>query len=75
MSRIVKCDRCGKDITGKDRAYFSFHWKDETTDDLVGKNPWEGMDFCESCVREIRSVVERPSLSTTVLGEEPDAWR
>lgn len=61
MSRIVKCDRCGRNITDKDKGYFAFYWKDEATDDCIGKNPYEGMDFCESCVREIRQVIERVS--------------
>lgn len=62
MSRIVKCDRCGRDITSADKGYFSFHWKDEKNEDLLGKNPYEPMDFCEACVREIRQLIEmKPS--------------
>lgn len=59
MSKIVKCDRCGKDITGKTRGYFAFYHKDDDSDDCIGKNPYESMDFCESCVTDIRICIER----------------
>lgn len=54
MSRIIKCDRCGEEITTKDRiGYICVLQKNESGETLAEKNPFDSYDFCQGCVKEI----------------------
>ena len=54
MSRIIKCDRCGEEITTKDRiGYVCVLQKNESGETLAEKNPFDSYDFCQECVKEI----------------------
>lgn len=54
MSRIIKCDRCGEEITTKDRiGYVCVLQKNESGETLAEKNPFDSYDFCQGCVKEI----------------------
>lgn len=49
MSRVIKCDRCGKEIDPKRIGYVSVMERKDG-DELTGKNPFEKMDFCVECM-------------------------
>ena len=57
--RIIKCDRCGAEI---DQArgtvgYVAMCAQDIRTGDVSDDNPFEGWDFCDSCMQEIHDFV------------------
>ena len=59
--RIIRCDRCGKDISDYDNTgYVSVNWRPARGDDgLVVDNPFEDRDFCEDCIDEIKAFVDK----------------
>lgn len=59
--RIIRCDRCGKDISDYDNTgYVSVNWRPVRGDDgLVVDNPFEDRDFCEDCMDEIKAFVDK----------------
>ena len=61
--RIIRCDRCGKDISDYDNTgYVSVNWRPVCGDDgLVVDNPFEDRDFCEDCMDEIKAFVDKKS--------------
>lgn len=60
MSRIIRCDRCHKDIVGGGVGYIAWNWRDIATDDLIDGNPFEHMDFCEECMAAVKTYVTEP---------------
>lgn len=57
MSRIIRCDRCHKDIKTDVVGYIAWNRRDVITDDLILGNPFEHMDFCEKCMNEIKDFI------------------
>lgn len=60
MSRIIRCDRCRKDIKSGKIGYIAQSWRHVETDDLIDGNPFEHMDFCEDCMAAVREYVLKP---------------
>lgn len=56
MSRVIKCDRCGKEIDPKRIGYVSVMERKDG-DELTGKNPFEDMDFCGECMELIAGFI------------------
>lgn len=56
MSRVIKCDRCGGEISDGKIGYISMMERKDG-DQLVGDNPFESMDFCEGCMELIKGFV------------------
>lgn len=56
MSRIIKCDRCGAEITGE-IGYVSVLIRTESGE-LTGENIFEDMDYCPTCTHLIREFVK-----------------
>lgn len=56
MSRIIKCDRCGAEITGE-IGYVSVRIRTESGE-LTGENIFENMDYCPTCTRLIREFIK-----------------
>jgi len=57
--RLIKCDRCGAEI---DQArgtvgYVAMCAQDIRTGDVSDDNPFEGWDFCDSCMQAIHEFV------------------
>lgn len=57
MSRLIICDRCGKEITGEVVGKISCRWTVKPTD-LVREEMFQHDDFCEDCMNNIRMVIE-----------------
>ncbi len=60
--RIIRCDRCGKEMPWKDTdnvGHVALRWKDIRTDELVGLNPYEDVEFCDDCMRAISDFIEK----------------
>lgn len=57
MSRIIRCDRCRKDVKADTVGYIAWNRRDVKTDDLIDGNPFEHMDFCEKCMLEIKDFI------------------
>ncbi len=52
--RIVVCDRCRREIPDEARiGYIAVKWKDSGQ-----PNPYDDYDFCESCMREIVTLID-----------------
>lgn len=52
--RIVVCDRCRREIPAEARiGYIAVKWKDSGQ-----PNPYDDYDFCESCMREIVTLID-----------------
>ena len=62
--RIIKCDRCQKDISKQQHiGYVNADWADPVTGELEGNRAFEGWDFCEDCMKEITDFVRmKPAL-------------
>lgn len=60
--RIIRCDRCGKEMPWKDTdnvGHVALRWKDIRTDELAGLNPYEDVEFCDDCMRAIAAFIEQ----------------
>ena len=60
--RVIRCDRCGKDIQiagEKSVGFVSILWRDLKNDDLTGTNPYDHWDVCPECMEEIQAVIEK----------------
>lgn len=52
--RIIRCDRCGKDIEpGSQIFYVSVQNRKWSDGELCGENPYEDWDICEGCAKAI----------------------
>ena len=58
MSRIIKCDRCGGEVDPKRIGYVSISERGPDGE-LIGKNPFNDMDFCENCMEHIAAFVTK----------------
>ena len=59
MSRIIKCDRCGAEISKQEQAgYISIMQREQDTT-LTGVNPFEDKDFCQKCCGEIADFINK----------------
>ena len=56
MSRIIKCDRCGGEVDPRRIGYVSILERGPDGE-LIGKNPFDDMDFCENCMEQIAAFV------------------
>ena len=56
MSRVIKCDRCGGEISDGKIGYISMMERKDG-DQLVGDNPFESMDFCRDCMELIKGFI------------------
>lgn len=56
MSRIIKCDRCGAEITGE-IGCVSVQIRTESGE-FTGENIFENMDYCPTCTHLIREFVK-----------------
>ena len=75
--RLIRCDRCGKEIqpvlTDNRIGYVALNIKDLNTDDLIDGNPFEHADFCPECMKEIEAFIRKaptqqdPEMSETEL--------
>lgn len=58
MRKII-CDRCGTEIEkGARIGYLAVNWRMAKDGTLMLNNPYEDMDFCEECMRDIVSVID-----------------
>ena len=57
MRKII-CDRCGGEITGSRIGYLAANWRSASDDSLMQDNPYEAMDFCENCMRNILMIID-----------------
>lgn len=73
--KIIRCDRCGKDISDYDNTgYVSVNWRPVRGDDgLVVDNPFEDRDFCEDCMDEIKAFVDKKKPEVEQEEEEAEA--
>lgn len=73
--RIIRCDRCGKDISDYDNTgYVSVNWRSVHGDEgLVVDNPFEDRDFCEDCLDEIKAFVDKKKPEVEQEEEEAEA--
>lgn len=57
--RVLICDRCGARIP-LDGRFGKIAWAIGTIEEETAKeeSPYDNMDFCESCMAEIRQVIE-----------------
>ena len=56
--RIIKCDRCGKEITGvQSVGYVNLDLRDVKTGKLQGDSRFDGWDFCQPCMNAIAEFV------------------
>ena len=61
MSRIIKCDRCGKIFPGDsdNTGYIIMGWRSIFSYADEDPHPqYKDFDFCETCMDEIRDVIE-----------------
>lgn len=61
MSRIIKCDRCGKIFPGDsdNTGYIIMGWRSIYSYGDEDPHPqYKDFDFCEDCMNQIREVVE-----------------
>lgn len=71
MRKII-CDRCGAEIPKDARiGYVAVAWQSPTDGSILENSPYEGMDFCEKCIKDIVSVIDFKILSAPEA-EEPD---
>ena len=57
--RIIKCDRCGREIPqGTKIGYVAVNWRAPSDDSFMLDNPYEHMDFCQDCMKDIVTVIE-----------------
>ena len=56
MSRLIICDRCGKEITGELAGKISWRLTVSLTD-LVREEMFQHDDYCESCMEEIKQCI------------------
>ena len=71
--RIIRCDRCGKEMPWKDTdnvGHVALRWKDIRTDELAGLNPYEDVEFCDDCMRAISDFIEK---KPAIVAVEPAA--
>lgn len=69
MRKII-CDRCGAEITGDRIGYVAVNWRATSDDSLMQNNPYECMDFCEECMKDIANVIDfnfKVEVGTTVI--------
>lgn len=59
MSRVILCDRCGAKITGPKIGFIAWNWKIKPQEAMPARNPYEDRDFCEKCMDEILTCIER----------------
>lgn len=73
MSRIIRCDRCHKDIDINKGGvgYIAWNWRHIETDDLIDGNPFEHMDFCEGCMAAVKQFVMEPCACERIPEEAP----
>ena len=70
--RIIKCDRCGKEIPNGTRiGYIAMNWRAPSDDSLLEDNPYERMDFCPACMETIVKVIDCGI--EEAVEEEPEA--
>ncbi len=71
MRKII-CDRCGAEIPKDGRiGYVAVAWQSPTDGTILENSPYEGMDFCEKCIKDIVSVIDFKILSAPET-EAPD---
>ena len=58
MRKII-CDRCGAEITGDRIGYVAAGWKAPSDKSFIQNNPYERMDFCEGCMKEIIALIDK----------------
>ncbi len=57
--RIIRCDRCGKDIeNGSKIFYISVQNRKWSDGELCGENPYEDWDICETCANAITWMID-----------------
>lgn len=69
MRKII-CDRCGAEITGDRIGYVAVNWRATSDNSLMQNNPYECMDFCEECMKDIANVIDfnfKVEVGTTVI--------
>ena len=57
MRKII-CDRCGAEITGDRIGYIAATWRSRSDDSFMQSSPYENADFCESCMKDIVSIID-----------------
>lgn len=57
--KVFVCDRCRKEIPdGKKIGYIAARWREKHGGVLIGKNPYELWDLCESCMEKIVLLID-----------------
>lgn len=69
MRKIV-CDRCDAVITGDRIGYTAVNWRSRSDDSFMQDNPYEHMDFCEKCMKDIARVIDFKILSAPEEDEQ-----
>lgn len=76
MSRIIKCDRCGKifPADSDNTGYIIMGWR--SIFNLADEDPhpqYKDFDFCEACMEEIRACAEKvPKIEPKKAEPEPE---
>lgn len=72
MRKII-CDRCGAEILPGERiGYLALNWRSRSDDSLMIENPYEAMDFCPKCMRDIAAVIDFKVVSVPEEEEEAE---
>lgn len=74
MLKIV-CDRCGRDIPMPGRiGYIALDFKEGMNGSLSGENPFEGKDYCDACMDDVRKFIQAaPQAATEPAGQQEAA--
>ena len=59
MSRVIRCDRCGKDVDPDAVGRISTVFASESlAPSDTSANPFDKMDYCEDCMNEITAFIK-----------------